>query len=96
MKKGIDFPAVANAGVALDVAKELADGLKVLFSDTASSSALSILLTGTLNMAAKMLPREVLDGIFEYETSQVYGPREPPRDRQRSATRPVFFRRRKS
>lgn len=91
MKLGIQFPAVANAGVSAEVAKELSEGLTVLFSGTPTSSALGILLTGTLNMAAKMLPRDVLDGIYEYETAQVYG----PRPRERSSLPRVSHRRRR-
>lgn len=88
----LDFPAVANAGVPIEVAKELAQGLTVLFSGVKPNSALSIMLTTVLRVAAKMLPRKVLDGIYAYETDQVYGPRErvravPPRPNPRRPRR---------
>lgn len=74
-KLGIVFPPVADVGVPLDVARELAKGLTVLFSGTDSTSALSFLLVGVLNLAAKTLPRAVLDGIYVHETVKVYGHR---------------------
>lgn len=72
--KHIVFPAIANTGIPVEQAMELAQGLTVLFSGVPKATALSIMLTTTLRVAAEMLPRSTLDGIVDYETSQVYGP----------------------
>jgi len=85
VKKGLEFPTVGNVGVGVEVAAELAQGIRVLFSGTPEASALSILLTGTLRMAAKMLPKHVLDSIYAHETAQVYGA-ENPRIRPHTST----------
>lgn len=89
-KNGLQFPSVfqPDGGLSVAEARELAASVSTLFTDVDSTSALAFLLTGTLNMAARTLPRHVLDGIYAYETDQVYGvrqrvrisnPRIPPR-----------------